>query len=195
MERRLQNYKINMYPRKIELKNDKLKELLQKKGKLIEEGRAISAQLDSMDARMTDIDNELMEEEKKIDITDLNFNAEKLTARFNNLKAEMDELNAAVKERLSSQVPAHLREEYDTLNSKKKELEEERNKIAMNAQKHNDKIIPLVRKLLKDHLQNEYEDFGSVKVEDGVIKGEIFSHLEDFKERFSKANKSNLAKG
>lgn len=195
MERRLQINKINMYPRKIELKNDKLKGLLEAKSKLINEGRAISTKLEAMDTRMAEIDTELMEEEKKIDITDLNFNAEKLTARFNNLKAEMDELNAAVKERLSSQVPTHLKEEYDKLSAEKKELEEERNKVAMNAQKHNDKIIPLVRKLLKEHLQNEYEDFGSVKVEDGVIKGEIFSHLEDFKERFSKANKSSLAKG
>lgn len=178
-----------MYPKNIELKDDKLKSLLEAKGELITKGRAVSEEIEKLEKEMAEIDAQLVEAEKEIDISDIDANAQDITNRFNALKEEMDEVNRRVRERLVSKVPRKLRNDYDEKATKKKELEEERNKIALKAQKHNDKIIPIVKKLLKPYLTNEFEDFGSVKVEDGVVKGEIYSHLEEFKKSFLAKNK------
>jgi len=178
----------NMYPKQIELQDEKLLKLLEKKGEYITEGRKISLRLDEIEAKQIDIDKALVEAEKLIDISDIDADAQLITEEFNALKARMDTVNLAIRKRLSDKVPSNLKDEYDALNKEKIELEEQRNKYAIKAQKHNDKIIPLVRELLKPHLSNEFEDFGSVKIEDGKIKGEIFSHLEEFKTSFKKKN-------
>lgn len=170
----------------VELNNDKLKELLESKGALITQGRSISDEIDNIEAQMKAVDDELVEAEKLVDITDLNADAEYITKEFNILKDQMDELNKKVRERLSSQVPKELTEKYDVMKKMKDDLETERNKIAIKAQKYNDKLIPLTRKLLKPFLENEFDDFGSVTVEDGIIKGVIFNHVEDFKDAYRK---------
>jgi predicted nucleic acid-binding Zn-ribbon protein len=172
--------------KEITLDNPKLKKLLEEKGLLINQGRSISEELESIENQMQEIDKKLVDAEAEIDITDLNAEAEYLTKEFNILKEQMDELNKQVRERLSSEVPKELTDKYDTLKKMHTELEEERNKIALKAQKYNDKIIPIVQKLLTPHLQDEFDDFGSVEVVDGVIKGQIFNHLEDFKNAFRK---------
>lgn len=177
-----------MYPRQIEIENAKLKDLMEKKGKLITEGRTISLRLDEIEAKQIAIDKALVDEEKKIDISDIDADAQVITEEFNALKARMDAVNLAIRKRLSEKVPAELKAEYDSLNAEKIELEEKRNKVAIKAQKYNDKIIPMVREILKPQLLDEYEDFGSVKIEDDKIKGEIFSHLEEFKANFKKKN-------
>lgn len=170
----------------IELNNDKLKDLLEKKGVLITQGRSISDEIESLEAQMKAVDEELVEAEKLIDITDLNVDAEHLTKEFNMLKEQMDELNKKVRERLASQVPKELIDKYDTMKKKKDDLETERNKVAIKAQKYNDKLIPLTRKLLEPFLEDEFDDFGSVSVEDGIIKGVVFNHVEDFKDAYRK---------
>lgn len=175
-----------MYPKKIEIENDKLKEMLDKKGVLITQGRAISTEIEEIEAQMKEIDDKLVEAEKEIDISDIDANAEDITRRFNELRAEMDEVNRLVRERLSEKVPAELKNRYDELKKKKDKLEEDRNKVAIKAQKYNDKLIPLSRELMKDHIVDTFDDFGSIKVEDGKVIGEIINHLEEYKINFLK---------
>ena len=71
----------------------------------------------------------------------------------------------------------------------KQELETERNKIALSAQKFNDLIIPLSRDLIKPSLQDEYEDNDTIMIKDGEIVASIFSHLNDFKIQFNTRKK------
>ena len=172
--------------KEIELNDDKLKKLLNDKKTLIDEGRAISDRLEFLEKEMQSIDEQMIEEEKKVDISDLNANAEEITARFNVIKEEMEALNKTVAKRLADETPQELKEKYHTMKEEKDKLEEDRNKIGLKAQKYNDKIIPIVRKLLTPHLLDEFDDFESVAVEDGVIKGKIFNHIEDYKVAFRK---------
>ena len=130
---------------------------------------------------MKEIDDKLVEAEKLVDITDLDAKAKDLTERANQLREEMDALNKEVSNRLSENVPSEYKEKYDELKIKKDELEEKRNKIAINAQKYNDKIIPLTRKVMKPFLTDEFDDYEGVSVENGIIIGRIFNHVEDFK--------------
>jgi len=177
----------NMYtPKKIELNDDKLKTLLEKKGVLITEGRAKSERIEEVEKAMKEIDDKLVLLEKEVDISDIDANAEDITKRFNDLKAEMDGINKAVRERLSAHAPVELRDEYETLKKELDQLETDRNKIAIKAQKYNDKIIPAVRALLKPHVIDDFEDYGAVKIEEGKIIGEVINHLEEYKENFLK---------
>lgn len=170
----------------VELDNNKLKDLLEKKGELITKGRGISEEIEQLEAQMQAVDEELVAAEKEIDISDIDMDAQSITDRFNALKAEMDEVNIKVAKRLSEQVPQELKDKYDEMKKKKDELETERNKVAIKAQKYNDKLIPITRELLKPFLVDEFDDFGSVTVENGIIKGVIFNHVDDFKEAYRK---------
>jgi len=174
------------YMKIIELNNDKLKEMLEAKGALITQGRSISEEIENLEAQMKAVDDELVAAEKLIDISDIDMDAQSITDRFNALKAEMDEVNKKVAERLSKEVPQELKDRYDTMKKMKDDLETERNKIAIKAQKYNDKLIPLTRKLLKPFLEDEFDDFGSVTVENGIIKGVVFNHVDDFKDAYRK---------
>ena len=166
----------------VELKDEKLKGMLMSKGALINQGRSISEEIENLENQMKEIDDKLVEAEKLGDISDIDAEAKVLTEEMNAFMERMDAINKKVAERLSEKVPQELKDQYDTMKKLKDDLEIERNKIAIKAQKYNDKIIPIVRKLLKPHLKDEFDDFGSVTVEDGVIKGEIFNHLENYKE-------------
>lgn len=173
-----------MYPKQIELNDEKLKTLLEKKGELITKGRAISEKIEYIEKKMKEIDDKLVEAEKEIDISDIDANAQDITDRFNALKAEMDAVNKAVRERLSEKVPQELKTQYDVLKKELDELETDRNKIAIKAQKYNDKIIPTVRGLMKPHIVDEFDDYGAVKIENNKIIGEVINHLEEFKTNF-----------
>lgn len=171
-------------PKQIELNDDKLKTLLEKKGVLITEGRTKSERIEEVEKQMKEVDEELVKAEKEIDISDIDANAQDITERFNALKAEMDAVNKAVRERLSEKVPQELKDKYAVLKKELDELETDRNKIAIKAQKYNDKIIPTVRALLKPYVVDDFEDYGAVKIEDGKIIGEVINHLEEYKINF-----------
>ena len=65
-------------------------------------------------------------------------------------------------------------------------FEIERNKKALKAQKIKDRIIPIARRLLGEHLQNKYEDFYDIKLINGEMVGTIFSHLGEWNKAFDK---------
>ncbi len=175
-----------MYPRTITLENPKLKKLLDEKGELITIGRAKSEEIEVVEKQMEELDVKIQEEEKKVDITDLDERVKTTTEKVNQAVIEMDEIKKEVYARMKAQVPNELHAEYDALKDSKDKLETERNKIAIKAQKYSDKIIPLARKLMKPFLEDTYEDYETVKVEEGKIVATIFSHLEDFKTNFAK---------
>ncbi|MBP7540375.1 MAG: hypothetical protein KA802_10555 [Saprospiraceae bacterium] len=170
----------------INLDDNKLKDLLTKKGELITKGRELTDKIEDLEKQMKEVDDKLVLAEKEIDISDIDADAEDITNRFNALKAEMEDVNKRVRERLSEKVPQDLKETYDKLNKEHTALEEERNKIAINAQKYNDKIIPLTKKLLKPFILDEFDDYNMVNVNNGVVEVSIFNHIEEFKDTFRK---------
>lgn len=177
------------YQRTIEIISPKLKKLVEEKGVLIESGRKISERVEELETKMANIDTEMQILEKQVDIKDLDEQAKTITDRFNAVVKEMEILKGRIYERMKEMVPVSLKEEYDKAKKIKEEKETERNKIALKVQKYNDKIIPLAQKMMKEHILNEYEDVETIKLENGILVGTIFSHLEDFKERFKKGKK------
>lgn len=175
-----------MYPRTIEIKDEKLKGLLTKKGELIEVGRAKSIAIEALENEMEEVNKKLLEEEAKIDIQDLNLKQKVLIDKVNEAIIEMEAIKAEIYERMMKLVPKDLHDKYDELKKKKEELETERNKMAMKAQKYNDKIIPIARELMKPHLTDQYEDYDTLYLENGEIFATVFSHLTDFKNNFKK---------
>jgi len=175
-----------MYPRTINLESAKLKKFITEKGVLVNKGRAVSEEIEVMEKEMEEINHKLIEEEKKVDITDILDKEKLLVSKVEEAIKEMDVFKKEIFERMTAQVPPELRNKYDEVKKNKEDKETERNKIALKAQKFNDKIIPLSRDLMKPFLQDQYEDYDSLYIEDDVIVATIFSHMSDFKTNFKK---------
>jgi len=177
-----------MYPKKIKLDSEKLKKLLIAKGELIDEGRKKSEIIEIQEKQLEDIDKEIQGLEAKVDIKDLLDREKEQTKIVEECIEKMKAIKQEIFDRMKSQISQEVYDKYETLNKAKEDNEEERNKIAMKAQKYNDKIIPLTRKLVKPLLDNKYEDYETIKIEDGEIVATIFSHLNDFEVNFDKKN-------
>jgi seryl-tRNA synthetase len=175
-----------MYPKAITIENDKLKNLLEKKSELIMKGRGVSEEIEKLETEMAEIDKQIQDEEKKVDVTDLDEKAKVLIEKVNEAIKEMDEIKKEIYDRMMNQVPPELHTKYDELNKAKEEKDLERNKIALKAQKYNDKIIPISREMMQPFLEDIYEDYDTLYLEDGEIVATIFSHLDDFKKNFKR---------
>lgn len=175
-----------MYPKTIKLDNDKLKKLLVKKGELITVGRAKSEEIEVMEKEMEEIEKKIMVEEAKVDIDDLRQKEKDITDTVNDSIKEMEKIKQEIFDRMRPIVPKELYTSYDELKTKKENTETERNKIAIKAQKHNDKIIPLGKSLMKPFLEDKFDDYDSIQIQDGEVVCSIFNHVEDFKTNFKK---------
>ncbi len=175
-----------LYPKTITIENDKLRTLLEKKGELINIGRAKSEEIENTEKEMEEINLQLIEEEKKVNIDDLLEKEKEQTLIVEECIAKMKDVKKEIVDRMMTQVPQELHSKYDELKKKKEELETERNKIALKAQKYNDKIIPIGKEMMKPFLEDQYEDYDSLALIDGEIVATIFSHLNDFKTNFRK---------
>lgn len=174
------------YPKTIKLDNAKLKNLLVEQGALIIVGRQKSEEIEVLEKELSDLDKRIQEEEKKVNIDDLHEKEKGLTDRVNACVEEMNLIKKEIYDRMVAQVPPELHEKYDTLKKQKEGIETERNKIALKAQKYKDKIIPLGRKIMKPLLEDKYEDYDSIKLENGEIVATVFNHLNDFETNFNK---------
>lgn len=175
-----------MYPRTITIEHPKLKELLIKKAELVNMGRAKSDEIDIVEKEMAEIDQQIVAEEKKVNTDDLLEKEKVVTKKVEEAIEEMKAIKQEIFDRIKKEVPAELYTKYETLEENKKRMEEERNKIALKAQKYNDKIIPIGREMMKPFLEDIYEDYDSLYLENGEIVATIFSHLQDFKTNFKK---------
>jgi phenylalanyl-tRNA synthetase alpha subunit len=172
--------------RTIKLENKKLLNLLTEKGDLINTGREVSDKVESYEKEMEELDLKVQEAEKKVDITDLTDKEKEISDRVQKCIDDMNAVKQEIYKRMSEQVDHTLHEEYEEVKKRKEQAEEVRNKIAIKIQKFNDKIIPLTRTLMKPFIEDEYEDYDTIKIEDGEIVATIFSHLDDFKDNFKK---------
>lgn len=175
-----------MYPKVITLESNKLKTLLEKKGELITVGRAKSEEIMALDKEMEETDTQLQAEEGKVDISDLNEKQKAIGAKVDEAIKEMEGVKKEIFDRMMAQTNPELRTKYDELKKKKEDLETERNKIALKAQKFNDKIIPLGRELMKPFLTDMYDDYETIYLENEEVYATIFNHLVDWKNNFKK---------
>lgn len=175
------------YPRTVILEDPKLKKLILEKNDMILEGRSISEQIDTLEKEMSEINDKIVAEEEKIDVSDIMEKGKKLGEQMKVLLKKMDKLKKQVYERKKAGISKELIASFEEKENAKKELESKRNKIALKVQKWKDRIIPMGQRLAKPHLQNEYEDYETLMLdENGNIIVKIFSHLEEWKERFKK---------
>jgi predicted nucleic acid-binding Zn-ribbon protein len=174
------------YPRTITIENEELQALLESKEDLIITGREKSEEIDAKDAEMKEIDKSIQEVEKTVDIVDLNTEAQAITDEMNAVMVKMEDLKKRLHARISAGVPKELIESYEAVAAQKEELELERNKIGLKVQQFTDQIIPLAQGLMKEHIQNEWEDYDSIRMENGKIVAVIFSHLETLREALNK---------
>lgn len=173
-----------MYPKKIKLEDKKLLKLLTEKGDLIKIGIGKSEQIEKIEEEMNKIDQEIQVAEKAVDISEFLDEEKELTKIVEDCISKMGVIKDNIYKKLKENVDSSLYVKYESLDKEKSDLEEERNKIALKAQKYNDKIIPFGRKLMSEYIADEFEDYESLKVEDGEIVATIFNHLEEFKNKF-----------
>jgi len=178
-----------IYPREIKIVNDELKGLIEAKSKLVNEGRAKSVEIEKLEAEMEEVNKALIEEEKKVDLKEFHTKEKAITKRMEKCIKDIEVVKNAIYAKIKAETPQELRDKYDGLAKQKEEVETERNKIALEAQKYNDLIIPLSRELMKPSLQDEYEDNDTIMIKDGEIVASIFSHLNDFKVQFNTKKK------
>jgi len=171
------------YPKKVKIEDKKLFDYMTKKGEIIKIGIEKSNRLEEIEKEQKELDIKIQEEEKKVDISE---KEKDLTTIVEDCVSKMQVIKKDIYERMKEQVDNTLIEKYESLEKERKELEEERNKIALKAQKYNDKIIPLGKKLMSEFIEDEYDDYETLKIENGEIVATIFNHLHDFKENFKK---------
>lgn len=181
------------YPRKIVLEDKKLTKLLQEKSEMILEGRKVSEDIDAIQAEMDEVDKEVQAIEATVEADDLKAQAEELTKEFNAVMTKMEDNQKELRKRLHDIVPQELKEKYESKKKEKENLENMRNRLALKAQKWNDKIIPLGRKLMKPFIEDMYEDYDTLRLENGEVVATLFSHLDDFKKNFSAKQKRPTA--
>lgn len=170
----------------ITIENKKLFELIKTKDALVNGGRKISRDIESLEIKVKRF------EEKEKRITGKVIPSKELTDRGDEIDRELQKLskelekiaNQITKEKLDA-IPQDMKDEHNKLLVEVEGLERERNKIALKVQKIKDKIIPIVQKFVKP-LLSEYDDIETAKV--GEIDGEVtistFNYLEDFKAKF-----------
>lgn len=175
-----------MYPKIVTIENNKLKDLLVKKGELVKVGREKSDEIETLEKEMSEIDIKIQEEEKKVNIDDLLEKEKVETKIVEECIERMKLIKKEIFDRMNTEIPHDLHNKYDELKKKKEELEEERNKIALKAQKYNDKIIPLAKVSMKPFLQDQYDDYDTLQLQGEEIVATIFNHLTDWKNNFKK---------
>lgn len=178
------------YPKRIIIDNPRLTQILEEKNDMVMEGREKSIEIEEYDVKLAELDKQMVAIEQTVDISDLDEQAKVVTEKTNAILAEMKEIEQARFNRCDAAIPQELKDEYKQLGKIKEEKENERNKIGLKVQKWKDKIIKMTQNTAKDYLKEEFEDFNDIRMENGELILEIFSHLEDYK----KLKRNQIAK-
>ena len=175
-----------IYPKVHKIDNPKLKELLEKKTDLILEGREVSLEIEEKENKMAEIDKSIQEVEKTAPLKELDPIIKDINDRMTGLMAEMEAVKKEMFERCRKVVPVNMTLDYEQVKLDKEALENKRNKVGLKIQKLKDRIIPITQKIAKPLLEDEFEDFGDLRIENGEVIIEIISHLEAWKEARAK---------
>lgn len=178
------------YPKIVKLDDPKLKGLIVQKGDLILEGRKKSEEIDLIKESQEAVNKQLIEAESKVEIKDLHEKGNNIVKQMEKLADDLNVIKQEVFDRVKAYTDQSMRDQYETLDKQRKKAENDLNKIGHKVQKVKDKILPLVQKLGSPHLEDEFEDYATTRLDDdGTPILEIFSHLENWKDSFRKNNK------
>lgn len=174
------------YPRTVVLENAKLKDLLTQKNDLIIQGREKSEEIELVEKEMAAIEAEIVALEQAVDTADIDAEAKAITEVMNATLEQMRQCKAKLSERLKEKISPDVIALHATAKKKKEALEKERNKIGLKVQKLQDKVVPLAQAEMKPHLQDKYEDFDTIRIENGEVVASIFNHMTLFVDAYEK---------
>lgn len=167
----------------MELFNKQLRGYLEKKNDLVKEGRKLSARIEILTIKLEKNKEKQRKYTAEIEPKELIDRGNALDKQIASLLTELEGIQKEVHALKVQNIPQSVGEEYESLKAQIEELEIERNKKALGVQKLKDRIIPLTQKLVGDTL-DEFEDLSTVELKNEKIIVTVFSHLEDFKEKF-----------
>ncbi len=168
----------------ITIDNKKMHDYIVAKDALVDEGRAVSKELEKIEVEITKCENE----EKKITGSvkpdpALKAEGDALVVVFNQTLKKLEEIGSKIESKKLEAIPKTLMDKHKALLKQREEKERERNKIALKVQKVKDRVVPLIQKEVKPFLK-EYDDIETAKTKNGMVVIATFNHLEDWKQKF-----------
>ena len=156
------------------------------KDELVNVGRGISREIDSIEIKIKRFENrEKAITAKIIPPKELTDRGNELVKEVTKLNTELTKIANQINDSKLAGIPEDMKTEHMQLLKDREKLERDRNKIALKVQKIKDKIIPIVQKEVKP-LLGEYDDIETAKAKDGIVVVETFNHLNDFMSKFKK---------
>lgn len=169
----------------IRIKDKKLVEMVREKEKMVEEGRAVSVQLESIDAQLEILKEKEKEYSSQVVPEDLIVQGEALRVEINAKAEELQNLANKIHEMKLNGIPEDIKEQHIALAKEKDALEKTLNKIGLKIEKFKSKYIPKIQKIARPKLGDDpFEDLETSKLDGDEIVVTTFSHLENFKKRF-----------
>jgi len=168
------------------IENKKLYDLIVEKDILVDSGRKISRDIDTVDMKVKRIE----EKEKRITgkvvppkmLTDL---GDELVKQVIAINVRLTKIANQINDSKLEAIPEDMKNEHMQLLKDKEVLERDRNKVALKVQKIKDRVIPIIQKHVKPFLA-EYDDIETAKAKDGKVVISTFNHLADFKSKFKR---------
>lgn len=178
----------------IELENKRLYNYIVMKDEIVDEGRAISKEIERLDKKIISFE----EKEKAITLKveadpELKAEGDKLIEVFNGALKRLEEIGNLIQDKKREAIPKEMELEHKEAMKQKEKLERDRNKIALKVQKIKDKIIPLVQKEVKPLIQQKqmqeinigsFDDIETAQAKDGKVVIKTFNHLKDYMAKF-----------
>lgn len=173
----------------ITLQNKRVHDYIVQKDLAVNEGRKISAKIETLDAKISNY------EEKEKKITSKVVAPKELTEKGDLMVQQIVKLNADIEKIIKEisdfkllSVPKEIKEAHLALMAEREKLERDRNKIALKVQKIKDRIIPIIQREVKP-LLNQYDDIETAKAKDGKVVITTFNHLEEWCKAFKNKSK------
>jgi len=171
----------------MQITDQKIVKLLTDKDELVKLGRETSKKLEKLEYKIKILEDREKAITAKVEPVKLGDRAEALKKEINDKIKEFEKIASdIVKEKLAA-IPKDIEDKHKALLKEKEQMERDRNKIALKVQKIKDKVVPMIKKEVEPNL-GEYEDLESATIKNGVVEVKKFSHLEEFKAQYKKAN-------
>lgn len=181
--------------RTITIENPKAVDFIRLKDSLVEGGIKLSREIEKLEdiiAKQNDVERKYTDKDTP-EIKNLIEEGDVIEKEMNERMKELEELGNKIMALKLEQIPEDLMKKHYDLRKEKEEKERERNKVALRVQKIKDRLVPLMRKILKPEL-TEFEDTETVKVAGNKLEVNIFSHLDDWTRKFREAKEKNTPK-
>lgn len=171
----------------IEITNPIIAKHLRDKDKYVTEGRKISREIETIETKIKSYENKEKAITAKVKPDpELQAKGDKLAEEVNAKIGELNKIGKQIEAMKLAAIPADMKAEHMALLKQKEERERDRNKVALKIQKIKDRIVPMIQKIVKPLLKDEYDDIETAKLQGDKITIQTFNHLADYKSKFRK---------